>query len=229
MGNILLLTALIFLLLLELCQLVPLLAGLPYRPSEIRRARRALQLAHLRPGETLIDLGSGDGRVLFLAASEFDARALVLEIAPLHAMLTWARIRLRRLEGRATLRIADFNRADLSGADVVYAYITSVPAERLRPRLESQLKPGARVVAVSFAFQGWQPSDYDREGLIFIYTMPPQPGSLETYLLKLEPLESGIKHEETRREEKKAKDNSSLVDFLVNLGALRGYNILDGS
>jgi SAM-dependent methyltransferase len=165
-------------------QLVPVLFGLPWRPTELRRARRALALAALQPGEFFYDLGAGDGRVLILAAREFGARAVGVEISPLQVLAAWLAALQAHLGDRVSLKWADFNRVDLAGADVVFAYLTSGPAARLRPLLERQLKPGARVVTVSVSFEGWQPVAYDREDLLFLYRMPPEPGSLETYLLK---------------------------------------------
>ena len=161
---------------------VPVLSGLPWRPTQLARARRALALAGLRRGETLYDLGAGDGRVLLLAAREFGARAVGVEISPLHCLAARLSARWRGLSPQVAVRCADFNRVDLSGADVVYLYMTAGPAERLRPHLERQLRPGARVVAVSFAFAGWKPAAYDPESLVFVYTMPPVPGGLEAFL-----------------------------------------------
>jgi cyclopropane fatty-acyl-phospholipid synthase-like methyltransferase len=153
-----------------------------------------LSLAGLQPGERLYDLGSGDGRVVCLAAEEFGAQAVGVEISPLHCLAAWLRAALQRsrqqLAGRPSsvgqidLRCANFYRFDLSGADVVYAYMTAGSAERLRPRLEAQLKPGARVLAVSFPFQGWMPAAFDRPGLVFLYRMPPESGSLENFLFE---------------------------------------------
>lgn len=161
---------------------VPILFGLPWRPTAAARIHRALKLAGLRPGERFYDLGAGDGRVLFAAAGEFGARAVGVEISPLHCLVIGLSARLRGLSDRVSVRCADFNSVPLGDADVVFAYMTAGPAERLRPRLERQLKPGARVVAVSFSFAGWKPVDYDPETLVFVYRMPPEPGGLEAYL-----------------------------------------------
>ena len=62
--------------------------------------------------------------------------------------------------------------------------LTCRPAlsERLRPHLERQLRPGAHIVSLSSEFEGWKPSDIDVGHLIFLYPMPPQPGSIEDYM-----------------------------------------------
>jgi hypothetical protein len=62
--------------------------------------------------------------------------------------------------------------ADVSQADVVFAYLTSKQAPRLQTQLEKQLKHGTRVVTISFDFPDWKPTVIDREQLIFLYHMP---------------------------------------------------------
>ncbi len=141
-------------------------------------------MAQVRPGEVLIDLGSGDGRVLRQAAREFQMKAEGIEISPLLCLVSWVMARFNRLEKSIVIRRSDFYKADLGQADVVFAYMTSRQVARLRPHLEQQLKAGARVVAISFDMDGWEPQEVDRDQLIFLYQMPAQPGSLETYLAK---------------------------------------------
>jgi cyclopropane fatty-acyl-phospholipid synthase-like methyltransferase len=72
--------------------LVPALYGVPWVPTREARIRKALQLAKLQPGESLYDLGAGDGRVLLIAAKEFDAQAVGIEIGPVQCALGWMRI-----------------------------------------------------------------------------------------------------------------------------------------
>ena len=160
--------------------LTPVFYGLAWLPTEHRRIRKALELARLRRGETLYDLGAGDGRILIIAAREFGAQAVGIEISPLHCFVAWLSARFNQLN--ITIRREDFFKADLRDADVVFAYMTSKQAKPLRLRLESQLRPGARVVTVSFDFDGWQPTAVDRENLIFLYQMPATPGSLDSFL-----------------------------------------------
>jgi len=164
--------------------IVPTLTGLPWRPTSYQRIRAALALAHVRPGEVVYDLGSGDGRVPVLAAREFQARAVGVEISPLHCLVSRLYARIQRVDAQVEIRRADFYSVDLSEADVVFAYMTSAQVARLRPRLESQLRSGARVVTISFDMDGWEPQAVDRDQLIFLYQMPPQAGNLGTYLAK---------------------------------------------
>ncbi len=166
---------------------IPALTGLPYVPTRPERIRRALEMARLCPGETLVDLGAGDGRVLVIGARDFGARAAGYEIGFLQYLAAAWKIRSSRLQGQVRLFRKSLFQADLSKADVVFAYMTSRQAAFIRPVLESQLKPGTRVAAISFMVEGWQPDELDEKNLITIYHMPPTPGSLFTYLVKQKP------------------------------------------
>jgi cyclopropane fatty-acyl-phospholipid synthase-like methyltransferase len=145
------------------------LYGLPWIATREARIRRALQLAGLRPGETLYDLGAGDGRVLLLAAREFGARAVGIEIGPLQWALGWVRVWLSGKGHTVRMRCGNFYKADFSAADVVFVYLTSGQTSRLAKKLKRELRPGARVVSVAADFPDWTPSQVDREHLIFLY------------------------------------------------------------
>ena len=165
---------LLFLLISGLWLIVPALYGLPWVPTREKRIRKALELAKLQLGETLYDLGAGDGRVLVMAAKEFDARAVGIEIGPVQCLIGWLRILFSGCRTRVRMRCGDFYKADISDADVVFVYATSSQTSKLLPLLERGLCPGARVVSIAADFPGWLPTHVDREMLIFLYEMPPQ-------------------------------------------------------
>ena len=164
---------LVFLLISGLWLIVPALYGVPWVPTREKRIRKALQLAKLQPGEKLYDLGAGDGRVLIMAAKEFGARAVGIEIGPAQCVVGWLRILFSGSRQKVQIRCANFYKSDVSDADVVFIYATSSQTSRLLPLLERQLRPGARVVSIAADFPDWQPNAVDREALIFMYEMPP--------------------------------------------------------
>jgi len=166
--------------------LVPYFYGLPAKPTRHARIRKALKLADLRPGETLIDLGCGDGRVLILAAKEFEAQAIGIDAGPVQVARAWINGLLSGVGTQIQVHWGNFLKADLSDADVVFAYLTSDYVPKLEAKLASQLKPGARVVTISFDFSNWEPDAFDEDELIFVYKMPPHAGDLGTFLLKRE-------------------------------------------
>ena len=150
----------------------------PYVASPARVVDRMLELASIKPGETLFDLGSGDGRILIAAVEKYKAKAVGVEISPKLAAAAAARIDREGLEGRARVIQGDLLDADLTGADVVTIYLATSLNEKLRPRLEKYLKPGARVVSHDYAVPGWKPTKVDktddsRGHVIYLYEMPP--------------------------------------------------------
>jgi SAM-dependent methyltransferase len=164
--------------------LVPAFYGLPSKPTRLNRIRKALQLVDLKPSETLYDLGAGDGRVLFIAAREFGAKAIGIEVAPVQILLIWLRIVLSGLRNRIQIRLGNFYKTKLKDADVVFIYATSREVAKLAHHLEKQMKAGSRLVSISADFPEWEPTSFDDHNLIFAYEMPPKEGSLTTYILK---------------------------------------------
>lgn len=122
----------------------------------LAQARRMLQLAQLQPGETVYDLGSGDGRVLIVAAREFNANGVGLEIDPLRTLLSQLTLHWLGLGHRArVVRVNLFN-VSLAEADVVTLYLLPKAVARLAPKLKAELKPGARVVTLTYHFMAWE-------------------------------------------------------------------------
>jgi hypothetical protein len=177
------LSILLFVLIL-LWVLVPTLYGLPLVSTKPERIRKALKLANLRRNEVLYDLGAGEGRVLLIAAREFDAKAIGLEVGPIQCAWIWLRAAASGLTHKVQVKWQDFYKADLSNANVVFVYATSKEVIKLAPHLEKQLKEGTRVVSISADFPEWEPSAFDNNDLIFVYEMPPTRGNLSTYLMK---------------------------------------------
>ncbi len=164
----------VFLLISGLWLFVPALYGVPWVPTREKRIRKALELAELKPDETLYDLGAGDGRVLIMAAKEFGAKAVGIEIGPVQCLVGRLRILFSGSRQKAQIRCANFYKSDVSDADVIFIYATSSQTSRLLPLLERTLRPGARVVSIAADFSGWVPKSVDREMLIFLYEMPPE-------------------------------------------------------
>jgi SAM-dependent methyltransferase len=117
-----------------------------------------LRLARVGPGDTVYDLGSGDGRIVIAAARDFGARGVGLELDP---DLVAQSVRSARRAGVAEntrFLIKDIFEADVSEATVVTLYLSPDVNLRLRPKLLSQLKPGSRIVSHDFPIGDWQPA-----------------------------------------------------------------------
>jgi len=126
-----------------------------YIPTPKHIVRQMLQLAQLRRGERLFDLGAGDGRIMIEAARKFGARATGIEIDPERV----ARIR-ERLEStgvKAEIIQADFMKADLSSANVIAIYLSDSVNAKLAPKLWRELRSGARVISLDYCLPDWKP------------------------------------------------------------------------
>ncbi|HXG50102.1 MAG TPA: methyltransferase domain-containing protein [candidate division Zixibacteria bacterium] len=127
----------------------------PFVPTPPHVIDRMLELARVGPGDVVYDVGSGDGAIVIRAAKKYGVRAVGIEIDPELAEKARANARREKVEDLVEFRVGDALEADLSGATVVTLYMLPEFNARLRPRLERQLKPGARVVSHDYEIQGW--------------------------------------------------------------------------
>jgi protein-L-isoaspartate O-methyltransferase len=136
---------------------------------------RMLEAGHVKPGELVYDLGSGDGRVVIAAAQKYGARAVGIELMPDLVRKARERIQSLGLADRVSIIEGSALRVDLSPADVVTMWFLTNSNLRLRPHLEGQLRIGARVVSNEFPIRGWKATEMIQvrvgkvEHSIFVY------------------------------------------------------------
>ena len=130
----------------------------PFVPSPAPVIQRMLQLAELKPGEVLFDLGAGDGRSVIMAAKAFSARAVGVELREDLAKKALGTIHESGLADRVTIVNGDMFTVNLTSADVVFLYLTTSANEKIRPKLENELKTGVRVVSHDYEIVGWKPA-----------------------------------------------------------------------
>jgi len=128
----------------------------PYVPSPLPVVRQMLILAGLKPGEVFFDLGAGDGRAVIMAAKDFGARAVGVELREDLVKKTLGSIYDLGLQSRVTLVNGDMFKVDLTSADVVFLYLTTSANEKIKPKLEAELKHGVRVVSHDYEIVGWK-------------------------------------------------------------------------
>jgi tRNA A58 N-methylase Trm61 len=129
----------------------------PFVPSPHSVVEYMLKLAGLRAGEVLFDMGSGDGRTVIMAAKSFGARGVGIEMREDLAKKAMASIHEHCLDDRVTIMNDDMFNVNLTSADVVYLYLTTSANEKIKPKLECDLKKGARVVSHDYEVIGWKP------------------------------------------------------------------------
>ena len=116
-----------------------------------------LQMAQRKPGEVLFDLGAGDGRTVIMAAKTFGARSVGVELREDLAKKALSTIHDNGLTDRVTIVNGDMFNVNLTSADVVFLYLTTSANEKIRSKLENELKKGVRVVSHDYEIVGWKP------------------------------------------------------------------------
>jgi cyclopropane fatty-acyl-phospholipid synthase-like methyltransferase len=113
-------------------------------------------MAELKPGEVLYDLGCGDGRIVIMAAEEFGVTSIGVDLNK--RLVQEARKKVKSLDLYDRVEIIHGNLFDISLAlaDVVTMYLTTGANEKVRPKLENELKPNARVITHDFSIPNWK-------------------------------------------------------------------------
>ncbi|HWB96323.1 MAG TPA: methyltransferase domain-containing protein [Bryobacteraceae bacterium] len=129
----------------------------PFYPTPQTIVERMLQLGGLKAAEKLFDLGSGDGRIVIMAAQKFHAEAVGVEIDKDLYRQSMEKIRSLGLDRSAHIINGDIFKQNYSSADLVTVYLLPASNDKVTPLLEKQLKKGARIVAHDFEFRSWTP------------------------------------------------------------------------
>jgi precorrin-6B methylase 2 len=149
----------------------------PYVPTPQRIVEQMLEVAGVNADDIVYDIGSGDGRILIAAAEDFKAKAVGIEINPTLVRETEKAVKALGIADRVRVIQGDALETDLSEATVVTVYLLTSSNETLKPKLERELKAGARVVSHDFKFTGWRAAetveagDGPRRHRIYLYRM----------------------------------------------------------
>ena len=145
-----------------------------FAPTRQPIADAMLQLARVTPDDVVYDLGSGDGRIVILAAQKYGARGVGIEINPQLIEISRQVAREGGVADRVTFIEGDLFTADISGATVVTLYLSTMINRRLEAKLRRELRPGARIVSHQFPIGRWTPDDRVRahDADLFLWTLP---------------------------------------------------------
>jgi SAM-dependent methyltransferase len=138
----------------------------PFVPTPIEVVDRMLEFGAVKKGDVVYDVGSGDGRIVIQAAKKYGARGVGIEMNPRLVDLARQEAKKERVDHLVEFRQGDALKADLSSATVVTLYMLPSFNQRLKPILERQLKPGARVVAHDYPIEGWEPIKWEEMPLM---------------------------------------------------------------
>ncbi len=130
---------------------------IPFVPTPMDVVDQMLELAEVKKGDVVYDLGSGDGRIVIRAAKKYGVRAVGIEMDRL--LLDKARkdAKAAGVGHLVEFRAEDAMKVDLTKATVVTLYMLPWFNEAMKPSFKKYLKPGARIVAHDFAIEGWEP------------------------------------------------------------------------
>lgn len=165
------------------------LSGGPYVPTPQRVVDEMLDLARVTRNDFVIDLGSGDGRIVITAAQKYGARGKGYDIDGELVERSNAGARRLKLEKQVSFHQADVLQADLREATVVTLYLLPGMMHQLRGKLLRELRPGTRIVSHDFDFGDWKPErtirldldqKYDLTGswssTVYLWVVPPKAG-----------------------------------------------------
>jgi SAM-dependent methyltransferase len=146
-----------------------------FAPTRHAVADQMLQLAGVGPDDVVYDLGSGDGRIVILAAQKYGARGVGIEIDPALVAISLEVAREGEVADRVAFFEGDLFEADISKATVVTLYLSPNVNRRLEPKLKRELRPGTRIVSHQFPIGAWPPDERVRadDGTdLFLWRVP---------------------------------------------------------
>ena len=160
---------LIIVMIIAFSMLWPLAIGAAYSPSSIKVVRKMLKMAEVDDEDVVYDLGSGDGRIVIEAAHRFHAWGVGVEADPLRVF--WSRLKIRKLGLQDQVKIIWGNlfHQNISHGTVVILFLWGKTNEKLKEKLQEELKPGTKIVSYVWKFKGWKPVKIDRKERIYLY------------------------------------------------------------
>ena len=148
--NVALLTVIIFLLLLLSMVWPPDSPWAPWWRTNKKIARAACELAKIGPKDVVYELGCGDATFLIMAAKEFGARGVGIEIDPLRVFISRFRVRYAGVSDKVKIIKGNFFDQDISGATVIFVYLVPKALVRLLPKFKKELAPGTKIVSYRY-------------------------------------------------------------------------------
>ena len=145
----------------------------PYVPTPQEVVERMLELAQVKRGDVVYDLGSGDGRIVVTAAKKYGVKAIGFEIDPERIKESTENIKKAGVGDLVEIRQQDIRTVDLSPASVLTMYLLPEVNLMIRPNIWKQMKPGSRVVSHDFDMGDWKPlkTEHIKDGSSWEHTL----------------------------------------------------------
>jgi len=155
----------------------------PYVPTTMEVVRTILELGSVGPEDFIIDLGSGDGRIVITAAKEYGARGFGVDLNEDLVELSKRYAAAEGVEDRAQFFVRDIFKTDIRAASVITMYLLNEVNLQMRPKLVAELKPGSRIISHDFHLGEWRPDrmvhldigkSYQRDTILYLWVVPAQ-------------------------------------------------------
>ena len=152
----------------------------PFVPTDEKIVTKMLEMAQVTKTDHLIDLGSGDGRIVITAAKRYGARGMGVEIDPALVQKARENAQAAGVADRATFVEGDLFEANIRDATVITMYLLPDLNMRLRPKLLNDLKPGTRIVSHNYDLGDWKPARTATvsvggiEHTVYFWVVPPR-------------------------------------------------------
>ena len=140
----------------------------PWWRTSKKTARAMCNLAKVKKGDIVYDLGSGEGTALLIAAKEFEAKGVGVEIDPLRFFYSKFILKTNGLSNKVTIKKGNLFKQDISEASAIFVYLVPKTLERLLPKFKKELKKGTRIVSFRYEMN-LNLKTYDKENEIRLY------------------------------------------------------------
>lgn len=144
----------------------------PWLPVKKNKVKKMLRMTNVEASDVIYDLGSGDGRILILAAKDFGARGVGIEIDPLRVLWTKIMVKILGVSKKVKIIRGDFFKNDFSEASIVAVYLVPKTLKRLEEKFLNELKPGTKVVSFRYQIDFLPQIFQDPKEGIFGYRIP---------------------------------------------------------
>jgi len=148
--------------------IITFVSAAPFVPSSKEASRAMIRMAQIQKGKNVYDLGSGDGRLLFLAA-EKGAHTVGYELNFILILVTLVKKFFSPYKQRIDIRWQSLWKADIRDADIVFVYLLPMSLDKLQKKLTTECRPGTVIVSNSFIFKNWPIVRQDKTHHIFVF------------------------------------------------------------
>ena len=146
--------------------------GSGYAPTSRSEIDRVVQLLRLEEGQVFYVLGSGYGRMIFAIAERYEIKCVGIEADPLKCWWSNTMIQRKSLKGKVSVIRSNFLEVNLQEAERVFVFLSTATdiMEKLRKKLQAEMKPGSLVISYTHRFKNWQPDE--TSGKLSLYSVP---------------------------------------------------------